>query len=154
MARYAILNNLRRRIQKTIEYCERNNLTRSLVLHASYMWLELLDLSWAMLPLLIMRSNLYDEEETEYWIDSRTSGKRGQQQRSGTEDRRESAVVTSASSAMPVNINEPVTDDFLANQHPPGLQVEGGNKVKGSGFADNVASFHRARARTIKHASC
>ena len=60
----------------------------------------------------------------------------------------------SASSAMPVNITEPVTDDFLANQHPPGLQVEGGNNVKGSGFADNVASFHRARSRTIKHASC
>ena len=71
-----------------------------------------------------LRNNVYDEDEVEYWVDYRTTGVRGTEERDGLLEKKEgdtSGIVSTAT-----DLGKPIS---LAESHPAGLQEETGQKA-------------------------
>ena len=90
----------------------------------------------------LLRTNKYDDEEIEYWVDHRTLGQRGTEQKSGTLTETSQNSRTEKPAAACVDVSQPLSDAERARQARPGLQVETGNCAGALLFMKSKACQH------------
>ena len=75
------------------------------------------------------RQNKYDDEETEYWVDVRTSGNRGTDERTGKYQVDRSDAPAPSGDLGRLDASEPMSLEERRKHLPAGVQLEMGNKV-------------------------
>ena len=85
------------------------------------------------------RQNFYDEDETEYWVDVRTLGERGHEERNGTSTTHSSGTWHTGDpreGLQALDADDPLPRAARKGIMPAGVKVETGEKAMPSGIGD------------------